>query len=113
MFCPNCRYEYIRGVATCPDCGVALVDELPSEPAKQPKDSESVIVYISISQLKSALVKSILEDAGIEYVTTHDWQGGYRLTFRVRSEEAAKAGELLLDINKEEPLNWKDTGEDL
>jgi len=27
-FCPQCRFEYVRGIATCPDCGVALVEEM-------------------------------------------------------------------------------------
>ena len=26
--CPNCEYEYIEGISICPDCNVALVDEL-------------------------------------------------------------------------------------
>lgn len=28
-FCPECRYEYLPEVSECPDCGSALVDELP------------------------------------------------------------------------------------
>lgn len=28
-FCPNCRFEYLPGIKTCPDCGEDLVDELP------------------------------------------------------------------------------------
>ncbi|MCX6639123.1 MAG: zinc ribbon domain-containing protein [bacterium] len=28
-FCPNCRYEYLPEVQECPDCGAALVTELP------------------------------------------------------------------------------------
>ena len=30
-WCPKCRYEYRDGIEMCPDCKVALVDELPSE----------------------------------------------------------------------------------
>ena len=25
MICPNCEYEYIESVKTCPDCGSELV----------------------------------------------------------------------------------------
>ncbi len=25
--CPNCRYEYVEGVAFCPDCGTALLSD--------------------------------------------------------------------------------------
>jgi len=28
-FCPNCHYEYVADVKTCPDCDAELVDELP------------------------------------------------------------------------------------
>ncbi|MCH5252162.1 MAG: hypothetical protein J1F22_04240 [Lachnospiraceae bacterium] len=30
-WCPKCRNEYIEGIETCSDCGVALVEELPEE----------------------------------------------------------------------------------
>ncbi|HWR82748.1 MAG TPA: hypothetical protein VN285_05560 [Candidatus Deferrimicrobium sp.] len=29
MLCPNCHYEYIGGILACPDCNVALVEQLP------------------------------------------------------------------------------------
>ena len=35
-FCPNCRYEYRRGIETCSDCGAQLVDKLPDEPYVAP-----------------------------------------------------------------------------
>lgn len=38
-FCPNCRYEYRRGIETCSDCGAQLVDELPDEPYSPPPPS--------------------------------------------------------------------------
>lgn len=28
-WCPKCRNEYVEGITTCADCGIALVDELP------------------------------------------------------------------------------------
>ncbi|MFH1862931.1 MAG: hypothetical protein ABH878_08990, partial [bacterium] len=28
-FCPECRFEYLPEVSTCPDCGAELVAELP------------------------------------------------------------------------------------
>jgi hypothetical protein len=38
-FCPNCRYEYRRGIETCSDCGAQLVDTLPDAPYAQPPPS--------------------------------------------------------------------------
>jgi hypothetical protein len=28
-YCPDCRYEYQRGVSECPDCEASLVEALP------------------------------------------------------------------------------------
>ena len=30
-FCPECKYEFVAGVETCPDCSIDLVDALPEE----------------------------------------------------------------------------------
>jgi hypothetical protein len=112
MLCPNCRYEYVRGKTTCPDCGVALVEDLPPEPTDQPKDEESVVVYVSLTRLQSALVSSVLDGAGIEYVTTTDQpviQHEYRLLFAVNQKDAARARELLLDVEEAQSLDWKDS----
>lgn len=35
MFCQNCRYQYVDGVARCPNCGVELVKELPPHTTAQ------------------------------------------------------------------------------
>jgi hypothetical protein len=116
MFCPKCRYEYVRGKTTCPDCGAELADELLPEPVDQPKDDESVIVYVSLNRPQSALVSSVLDSAGIEYVTTpdvHYMQHEYRLLFAVNPEDAARARELLTDIDKAQSLDWKDSELDL
>lgn len=32
-YCPNCQTEYVPGVTRCADCGVALVDHLPTSQA--------------------------------------------------------------------------------
>ena len=29
MWCPTCRGEFVEGIATCPQCQVALVEDLP------------------------------------------------------------------------------------
>lgn len=36
MWCPKCRSEYREGFTVCTDCGRALVEVLPDEPALDP-----------------------------------------------------------------------------
>jgi len=62
MFCPKCKSEYKAGIIKCVVCGVKLVNELPEE-----EFVEFVKVFESSDPLLTALIKSILEDAGIEF----------------------------------------------
>ncbi|GAW91003.1 DUF2007 domain-containing protein [Calderihabitans maritimus] len=65
MFCPKCKYEYVEGVKECPDCQVALVEELPPEPELEYVDL--VTVLKSENPAVIMIAKSILEGAGIRY----------------------------------------------
>ena len=61
-FCPKCRYEYVEGVEVCPDCGVALVDELPEE---EPPRGKLVPIRRFKSRLYAEMVKDVLDREGI------------------------------------------------
>jgi hypothetical protein len=63
-YCPNCRTEYIKGIAVCSDCGAVLADRLPP-PAPHPDDSELVSVFQAPDQFMAITVKSLLTDNGI------------------------------------------------
>jgi hypothetical protein len=76
-----------------------LVYKLPPESAEFPerpdpsKDLE--VVFISNGGAVTALAKSILDEAGIEYIIFDDWRGGRRAAFRVHPDRAEEARELL------------------
>jgi hypothetical protein len=76
MYCPNCQAEYVAGVKMCPECGVPLVEEPPDETEKEETDTTPETGFIEVyaignytnSQSQIALIKSALDDAGIEYI---------------------------------------------
>jgi len=49
MYCPKCRAEYVEGITECPDCGVSLVTELPTEEK-----------HIDLQTLKMATVLALI-----------------------------------------------------
>jgi putative signal transducing protein len=67
MFCPECGAEFVDGVVTCYDCGVALV----TDPPVPRKDEwlELVTVLSSNNPALIAVAKSLLEAADIHYAT--------------------------------------------
>jgi hypothetical protein len=68
MICPNCKCEYIRGVAECADCGVALVDALDSSAPDPQGGLEVVSVWEGNDPAECAAVKDALEKAGIPLI---------------------------------------------
>jgi len=103
MIRPNCHYVYVLGVTKCPDCGADLVYKLPPNLAistkKPAQPSDLVVVYISSDRANAVIAKSILGDAGIEYLIMDDWRGGGRVAFRVSSDDAEEARALLAGLN--------------
>lgn len=67
MFCPSCKYEYVDGIIECPDCKVALVENLEAEKKPRLEYVELVTVLATGDPALLAITKSILEGAGIKY----------------------------------------------
>ncbi len=107
MFCPQCRAEYLQGVRECADCGIPLVVALPEPPAReQPADLELVEVLATFNPGDIALLKSVLDANGIDYL----FQGEHFATVQpmvdparlfVSREQLTQARELVdsLDLN--------------
>jgi hypothetical protein len=65
MFCPQCKSEYVDGVTECVDCDAPLVNVLPPEPDHS--EGSYVRVLSTYNAADIAVVKSILDDAEIDY----------------------------------------------
>ncbi len=100
MWCPACRAEYVRGILECPDCRVALVENQPPPPV--PVEFEEILR--TFNQGDIALIKSILDDAEVEYFFHGEI---FNLVdpliqparLRVRKEQADEARQLLKGLN--------------
>jgi len=67
-FCPQCKAEYEKGIQTCSDCQIALVDKLPKE-----KELENFVkIYSLPGDVYAQMVKEALEDANIECILKSD-----------------------------------------
>jgi hypothetical protein len=113
MFCPTCHAEYNDGVATCADCDVSLIEELPRT-IQIPETRPLVAIYQAIDEVHVLLVRSLLEDAGIEFFARNERLqdlfgygrvGGYNfivgpVTFEVLESEAEAAREVLCALDE-------------
>lgn len=101
MFCPECGIEYVEGVFFCPDCKVPLVTELPPGPTTE--YVEHVTVFTTGNPVVLAMVKSVLEGAGIPcFVKGAVLQDLFRIgmaEIRVGKEDEDRAVRLLRETD--------------
>lgn len=64
-FCPKCKYEYVEGTVSCPDCGEPLIAELPGE-------EEFANVFSGADPIETQIIKGVLEASGIPVVVRSD-----------------------------------------
>ena len=65
MFCPQCKAEYVDGVATCAECSVPLVATLPPEPDHAGEGMVSILATYNAGDI--AIIESILGGTDIQY----------------------------------------------
>lgn len=107
MICPNCKAEYRRGIYVCADCDVPLVDFLPDDEQSEsiePQDDVFIDIFITSNAGEIAMIKSLLEDAGIDYyfqgerfASVHS--GLYPSRLYVRADQCDEALEILRDLH--------------
>ena len=69
MHCPKCGAEYRPGFSRCADCDVYLVDRPEETPPAPDPHRELVAVFKTTDSILLPVVKSLLDSAGIEYIS--------------------------------------------
>lgn len=64
-YCPVCRDEFKDWVKVCPDCNVALVEDLPPQPEFEEVDEPLVSVATAPNEAIANMWAGILEEHGI------------------------------------------------
>lgn len=108
MFCPKCKAEYRAGFEKCMDCDVELIKTLPVESDNKDHHSdrlELVTVLVTVDQGKLALAKSILQEAGIPFITMNEgyvpWGTLWTPQLQVSESDSETALQLLKDLKDE------------
>ena len=63
-FCPKCQYEYHASAKACPECKEDLLDQLEEMPSAE----DFAEVYMVSNRMEADVVRSILEENGIDYL---------------------------------------------
>jgi putative signal transducing protein len=128
MVCPNCRSEYRDGFTHCADCFVDLVaGPLSTEPVSDAHEVELVSVFETGNPSLVSVAKSLLDSAGIQFVTRgealQDLFGLGRfpasmsvvagpVVFQVARADAADAAALLNDLKSDRQPDHEDANSD-
>ena len=68
-YCPDCKYQFEKGVTECPDCNTKLIDHLPSE---HEVDSKWKLLKKFSSEVEANMVKEVMENNDILCLITFD-----------------------------------------
>lgn len=64
--CPECKYEYVKGITICPDCGTVLVDEKQIAKPQELSEKDWEVVFTSNKEYEVEMMRDNLQGANIE-----------------------------------------------
>jgi hypothetical protein len=106
MICPNCEYEYVKGVSNCPDCNIELVSENEFE-GNLTHHSDWLVIYTSSDGIEMEMLKANLAGANIEALILSQKDSSYPavgdlavIKLLVKKSDAEDAVAIINDINQ-------------
>lgn len=123
MYCPQCGAEFREGFTECSDCQVPLTNAPPPVEAPEP-DMKLETIFETTDPGLLSVAKSILESAGVEYLSIGESAGGVfsgnpflgKVKLQAESELAEEARALLAELkegtSEEGPFAEDDESED-
>ncbi|HED07611.1 MAG TPA: hypothetical protein ENI57_05800 [Ignavibacteria bacterium] len=68
LICPICKYEYVKGITICPDCGERIVDDSSLVHPKDLEEKDWLVIYTSVHEYELQMLKDNLMSAGIDSI---------------------------------------------
>ncbi|NOY22530.1 MAG: DUF2007 domain-containing protein [Acidobacteria bacterium] len=117
-YCPSCGYEFQKGITTCPDCKVPLLDKLP-ETNGTSEESEKWVVVRRVSIMgEGKIIRGLLIANNIPAVVEDSSFGmipesmGDLSVIKVMVREQDKGAAEALLKDQEESVAEEDVSED-
>jgi hypothetical protein len=113
-YCLECGGEFEPDVEVCPDCGLALVENIPAEYPNADPDADLVEVYTASGDIEALVIKGLLESEGIMCSLSSDVPhsivpvevdglGAVRIS--VSDEDAERAAQLIASHEEENDIS--------
>ncbi len=75
--CPVCKYDYVNGETECIDCGVTLVDELPTDSDVALDDIKFAPFRNYPNRLQAEMIRGALANEGVPSIIKIDEAFGF------------------------------------
>jgi hypothetical protein len=110
MICPNCEYDYVKGITNCPDCNIELISEEEFQ-GNLTHHSDWLVIYTSSDRIEMEMLKSNLAGADIEALILSQKDSSYPavgdlaiIKLLVKKSDATDAATIINDINNKTEL---------
>ena len=107
LICPNCKYEYVKGITICPDCEEHLIDSASLIQPKELEEKDWMIIYTSNHEYELQMLKDNLMSAEIDSIIFSHKDRNFPapgdlsvISLLVKKEQAKEAANFINEVLK-------------